>query len=112
MIVITTISRGQWHLSAGDTFSLIIGTDSFPCTADKVTTREAIIKEEITETGEVDFCASFRFTQEDGTCIGNHFCGIFAKESELPEEIKNARFVDNLSQEQLTNFTNSVNVKI
>ena len=56
--------------------------------------------------------ASFCFTQDDGTCVRNHFCDIFALESDFPDEIKNAKMVEDLTPEQRENFLKSLNVEI
>jgi hypothetical protein len=55
---------------------------------------------------------SFRFAREDGTCTGSHYCGIFAKEKELPAEIREAKQVNDLTPEQRKNFVDSVNIEI
>lgn len=50
------------------------------------------------------------FVKEDGTCDRNHFCDIFALEPDLPDEIKNAKMVEDLTPEQRENFLRSVKV--
>ena len=108
MIVITTLDTETYYIAAGSKFQLTIsGTTSLYGAMGIV-----VIEEECTKCGFVDFCASFRFTLDDGTCVGNHFCGIFARESELPEEIKNAKMIKDLSPKQRENFFKSINIKI
>lgn len=103
MIVITSLSKITRYVYGGDTFNLTISDGM---------NHQVIIKEEITLTKKIDFIASYRFALEDGTCPGFHLCGIFGNRKELPEEIKNAKMIDDLSKKQRKNFIKSVGIKI
>jgi hypothetical protein len=103
MIVITSLSTIPRRVRPGDEFHLTI-KDWFDC--------EAVISEKITVDKVIDFIASFRFALEDGTCPGFHLIGVFASKSELPEELKNAVMLNDLTKKQYANFAKSVGAKI
>lgn len=103
MIVITHLRTDRvYHLMAGDVFHL-----SFR----QGITEDVVIEEHITENVEIDFIASFRFTQDDGTCLGLHASGIFANQKNLPEEMKAAKLMHELTPEQLANFERTCGIK-
>lgn len=103
MIVITKLNRVERYVCPGDHFCLTI-TDDMGC--------DVIIHEEITVNKVIDFIASFRFAMEDGTCPGFHLTGIFANSKELPEEMKTAKMLGDLTKDQYKNFADSVGIKI
>ena len=103
MIVITSLNDTPKNVMAGDEFNLIV-TDDF--------NSEVVIRERITVTRTIDFIASYRFTLDDGTCPGFHLAAIFGNKKDLPQEIKDAKAVMDLSQEQYDNFVKSVGVEI
>lgn len=96
MIVITSMVEGNWYANSGDNFCLQVG--------DKI-----IIEETVSKSMFIDFVASFRFCLEDGTCVGNHLAGIFAKKAELPKEIREAKTIKDLTLAQQINFAKNVN---
>jgi len=73
---------------------------------------EVLIQEKITVSKTIDFIASYRFALEDGTCPGFHLCGIFGNQTELPEEFKEAKLLEDLTKEQYRNFARSVGTEI
>ena len=103
MIVITSLTRTERHVVPGDTFNLAI-RDGLNC--------EVLISETITVAKTIDFFASYRFTQEDGMCLGFHLCGIFGNSKELPIEIKEAKMLEDLTKEQYRNLEESVGIKL
>lgn len=102
MIVITSLSSKKFHLLPDDEFCLKV-TDSLGC--------EVLIRETITEHKVIDYIASFRFALEDGTCPGFHLTGIFANKAELPKEIREAVFIEDLTPEQYVRFVRSVGIE-
>jgi len=70
------------------------------------------LSEEITKAGVIDYVASYRFTNENGACLGFHLCGIFANSGELPAEIVNAKMIEDLTPEQRAVFVTTANVKV
>jgi hypothetical protein len=103
MIVITHKNETVRCVMSGDTFNLSID-DQMGC--------HVIIREEIKVNKVIDFIASFRFALDDGTCPGFHLMGVFACKSELPEELKKAVMLEDLTPKQYENFVKSVGVKI
>ena len=65
------------------------------------------LEEEITETMEINFYCSFRFAREDGTIVSPHLSGFFGNSANLPEEIKNAVYWEDLPTWKRTNTINS-----
>jgi hypothetical protein len=86
--------------------------DEFHLTIKDGLNYEVVISEKITVNKVIDFIASFRFALEDGTCPGFHLMGVFACKSELPEELKNAVMLNDLTKKQYANFAKSVGVKL
>lgn len=103
MIVLTSVSKKIFHVMPGDMFHLSVTEDGF---------RDTVITETITEQRTIDFAASFRFAREDGTCLGFHLSGFFGNAAELPEEIQNAKRLEDLTDEQRSNFAKSVGIRI
>lgn len=103
MIVITKLNETPRRLFPGDRFCLTV------C---DLTGFSVVIEEEITVEKVIDFIASFRFTLEDGTCPGFHLMGVFACKSDLPQELRDATHINDLTPEQLDNFTSSIGVKL
>lgn len=103
MIVVTSVNNSRRHLIEGDEFCLTV-TDAMGC--------EVMIRETITVAKVIDYIASYRFALEDGTCPGFHLSGVFANQAELPEELRNAKLLEDLTPEQYANFERSVGVKI
>ena len=99
MIVLTSVNLQSKYVCKGDTFRL---------TVDDAMGSQVMIEETITEDKEINFIASYRFALEDGRCPGFHLCGIFGNQDELPEEIRNAKMLDDLTPEQLGNFIRTV----
>lgn len=102
MIVITSLKSKAFHLAPDDEFCLRV-TDLLGC--------EVLIREKVTEHKVIDYIASFRFALEDGTCPGFHLTGIFANKAELPKEIREAVFIEDLTPEQYANFVRTVGVE-
>lgn len=103
MIVITKLIDAPRCCLPGDKFQLTI-SDTLGC--------EVIVSENITVAKTIDFIASFRFALENGTCPGFHLMGVFACKSELPEELKNAVMLEDLTKKQYKNFVKSVGVSV
>lgn len=99
MIVLTSVERQAFYVSPGDTFNLSVKSGSF---------ETKIITEEITVSKIIDFIASFRFAMEDGTCMGFHLSGFFGNSKELPQEIRDAKQLEDLTELQRKNFIASV----
>ncbi len=99
MIVLTSLERRTFHVSPGDTFNLSVKNGPF---------ETKIITEEITTSKVIDFIASFRFAMEDGTCMGFHLSGFFGNSEELPQEIRDAKRLEDLTELQRKNFIASV----
>ncbi len=104
MIVLTSVNE-EWVrvVHPGDEFRMIVKD---------MMGSEVVIREEITTHRRIDFIASYRFCWEDGTCPGFHLCGIFGNKAELPEEMKRAVRIEDLTEEQHKNLVNSVGIKI
>jgi hypothetical protein len=99
MIVLTEVRRKVFCVFPGDSFNLSVrGGDG----------EETIITEEITVTKVIDFIASFRFAMEDGKCLGFHLSGFFGNSKELPQEIRDAKRLKDLTELQHKNFIASV----
>ncbi|MBE9546145.1 MAG: hypothetical protein IMF10_01455 [Proteobacteria bacterium] len=109
MIVITCLVNRTYHVCPGDEFNLTV-RDNY--TKPGANISEVIIREVITVTKIINFIASFRFCLEDGTCSGFHLAGIFANKDELPREIREAKKLTDLTDEQYKNFTKSLGVDI
>jgi hypothetical protein len=103
MIVITRKYETPRYVRRGDIFNLTI-KDGMEY--------EVVIRETITVDRAIDFIASFRFALDDGTCPGFHLMGVFACKSELPEELKNAVMLEDLTKEQRRNFEKTVGVEL
>jgi hypothetical protein len=96
VIVITTENKGRvFDCPEGTVFTMTV-TDGKG--------KETVIKEEILVHRTIDYFVSFRFALEDGTCTGFHLCGFFGCKHNLPEEIKNAKKLLELTQSQLKTF--------
>lgn len=105
VIVLTSVNEGYSRsVVPGDEFHLSI--------ADGVNGTTDVIVEEIAVAKIIDYWASFRFTGDDGTCVGFHLSGFFGNRNELPDEIKNAVRVQDLTPEQYGNFVKSLGIKI
>lgn len=95
MIIITSLKEREYCVCKGDKFNLSIsGVDK----------DDVIISEEINITGIINYIASFRFAQDNGKCIGFNLCGFFGNKDYLPKEIKEAVMVQDLTEEQKSNF--------
>ena len=103
MIVITSLKQDPFYVMFGDTFHLSVVDQAG---------RKEIIVEEITVTKTIDYVASFRFAQEDGTVLGFHLSGFFGDSRNLPDEIKRAVFFDELSSDQKRRFVDSAGMKL
>lgn len=103
MIVITYVDRLPRIVLPGDSFRLTI-SDAFES--------KVIIEEEIIVNKTIDFIASYRFAREDGSCEGFHLSGIFGIYNELPQEMKNAKYFEQLTPIQQINFRSSVGTEI
>jgi hypothetical protein len=102
MIVLTSVKSGPLHARSvipGDTFSLSVSDH---------TGIHEIITEEVTVAKTIDFIASFRFAREDGTVQSFHLSGFFGDSENLPEEMKNAKRLEDLTESQRGNFLKSV----
>jgi hypothetical protein len=103
MIIITSLNTQSRWVGPGDEFRLTI-RDGLDC--------EVVIREIVTVGKEINFVASFRFALEDGTCPGFHLIGVFANKDELPKELKEAKFLEDLTPKQYLNFTKSIGTEL
>lgn len=103
MIVITSLVETPRRVYAEDEFCLRV--------SDK-TGSEVLIREVITENKVLDFIASYRFAQEDGTVVGFHLSGVFACKSELPKELQEAVLIEDLTLEQRANFVRTAGINL
>jgi len=95
VIIITSTINYNCTLFPGDTFNLTIRDGSG---------EETLITEIILEECSINYAISFRFAEEDGSLVSFNLCGFFGNRENLPEEIKNAICVDDLSELQRYNF--------
>lgn len=102
MIVITSFVETTRVVTDGDEFQLRI--------SDK-TGSEMFIRETITESKVLDYIASYRFALDDGTVVGFHLSGVFANKAELPKELQEAVFIEDLSREQYENFVRTCGIE-
>ena len=103
MIVITSLKTKPYYVEPGDEFRLRIGTANGT---------EDVIKEEITVEKTIDFVASYRFADEDGSCRGFHLNGFFGNSAELPQEMKEAKQLSDLTPEQLERFIATSGIEV
>lgn len=99
MIIITSAVKCNYFVLPGDTFNLTV-TDS--------SGEKELITEVVTEKTIIDYAVSFRFANEDGSLLGFHLCGFFGNKGNLPDEIKNAIHIDNLSKLQRNNLNRTL----
>ena len=99
MIVITKlVTDCPRFVHPGDIFSLKIN-------------KEEVIIETITEEKVIDYVASFRFARTDGSCVGFHVMGFFGNSKELPDEMKKAKQLKDLTSKQRENFNRTCGVE-
>jgi hypothetical protein len=100
MIVITTECLDKsFHILPGDSVRLSVKG-------------ECVVEEVFAHKCFVDYMAGFRFALDDGTCVGDHVCGIFADKSRLPEEVRSAKRIQDLTTEQYRNFMRTVGTRL
>ena len=95
MIIITSAINYNYTLFPGDSFNLTIKDGS----GEKI-----LITETILEECSINYAVSFRFAKEDGSLVSFNLCGFFGDKENLPEEMKNAVYIDDLSELQRYNF--------
>lgn len=103
MIIITSLSTKSFRVIRGDKFTLSI-TDRLGLTIQ--------IEEVINTNKIIDFIATYRFAEKDGSCIGFHLSGIFANKDKLPKEMVEAVLFENLTDSQKKRFVDSVGINI
>lgn len=103
MIIITNQVDIKKHCTPGDTFTLTVW-DRFGS--------ECVITEEITVEKVIDYAATFKFADEDGTCSSFNLCGIFSCNGQLPREIREATHFNDLTTEQKLRFSATCGTKV
>lgn len=104
MIVLTRVRNDvNYNLMEGDKFRMSI-TDNTGC--------NVLIEEEIAGERTIDFIASYRFAEEDGTVLQFHLSGIFGSRHNLPKEIVEAVRFEDLTKEQQDRFRETCGIKI
>lgn len=103
MIIISTEEKNcVKHVMAGDTFNLIITR--------KDGTKDTLLSEEITQAMTFDYYCVFQFALDDGTVVGANLAGFFGVEAEMPQELKDAKRLGDLTYEQAQNFVKTSNL--
>jgi hypothetical protein len=103
MIVITSINHRRVFMAAGDSFCLVVD-DGFGM--------EVLIRETVRVPMNLDFCAAYIFVLEDGSCPCFHVSGIFGLWDNMPDEFKNAKRLEDLSEAQYARLKQSAGIII
>lgn len=102
MIIIVSQAHTDITLHPGDSFNLEHTMD-----LDGHRYTETVISETVKKGCHIDYAASFVFAAEDGTVTGNNICGIFGEYGNLPDEIKNAVYANDLPMDKKQRFIES-----
>jgi hypothetical protein len=95
LIVITYFEKLDYTLSPGDTFNLTIRNPKGT---------ETVISEPITSHRKINFACTYRFCKDNGEMDGFHLSGMFGNTEEMPEALRNAKSVEDLTESQRINF--------
>ena len=98
MIVITYIKKKTFKLRPGDTFDYVVNKGSFQVIE---------IKKDIKEKEVIDFICIVHHALEDGTHTGLLPSGYCGNSKNMPEVLKDAKLLTDLSDEQHSNFISS-----
>jgi hypothetical protein len=99
LIILITVKECDYTIYPGDTFSLTINDD-------------IIVSETFTEKRVINYVATFVFAKENGSVLSSNACGIFGNKNDLPEEIKNAVYWEDLPIDKRNNFISSAGFSI
>lgn len=91
MIVIVSEVNTVYHAIAGSSFSLMQDGD-------------IVIEETIKKDCIIDYACTFVFCKKDGSCMSLNMAGLFGVKDSLPDEILNAKKINDLLPEQLKKF--------
>lgn len=103
MIVITAVTLQEFHVCPGDTFTLSVS--NYP-NGEKI-----VITEKITKTSHIDYMCSYQFCNEDGSCNSFNLNGFFGQKDNLPIEIQNAKYINDLTKSQKEKFLATSNTQ-
>jgi len=98
MIVIVSEVNEVHHLVAGSSFSLLV---SAGCYSQEYHT---VIEETIKKDCIIDYACTFVFCKKDGSCMNLNMAGFFGVKDNLPDEILNAKQINDLPPEQFKKF--------
>lgn len=110
MIIITSENKDrEWCVGPGDEFRLSLKSD-LEINGQLCKSSETVLSEKITVNKIINYICTFRFANEDGTLIGFHLAGFFGNKDNLPEDIKTAKRLNDLTKKQRKNFDKSAGV--
>jgi len=102
MIVITGKVNEVHKVQVGDLFQVLL-KDSM---GSQILLQEIIKVERV-----IDYIVSFRFAKEDGECQFQ-LAGFFGSKDDLPEEMENAVYLQDLTVEQQQKFVATVGIEL
>lgn len=94
MILIIDLKDCDLKVKSGETFNLVY--------IDYYGKEDTIIKETFSKPTKITKVACFIFLDEDGSCTSPNICGFFG--TDLPKELKEAKRVNDLTHNQVSNF--------
>jgi len=95
MIVIISEVHQTHFLPKGSTFNLMVKHEDYYLN---------VIEEEIKKDCIINYACAFVFCAKDGSCKSIHMAGFFGNEDNLPDEILNAKKINDLTVDQLQKF--------
>ena len=111
IILISEVIGDRRDVCAGDSFQL---THSLVVEKNGMyveTIDTTVLCEEIVMDTYIDYYCIFVFADETGRVTGNNMCGLFGKQDDVPEEIKNAVRARDLTDEQKDVFVRTCPVR-
>lgn len=103
MIIILNEVDCNYHLSYGDSFSLIINEGS---------SSEVVLSETFSESVIINYAVTFVFADDNGRCLSSGIAGFFGNKNNLPKELKEAKRFSDLSVYHKSRFLETSIVRI
>lgn len=115
MIVILSTTNCNHFVVSGDTFRLTHDAEFFSidnaCKYDN-NNREILVEEKFNKNRSVTCAISFMFADADGRVSSPNICGFFGQKINLPDELKNAKHLHQLTFAQRHRLMKSAGIKL